>query len=131
MVTHATNIYFIDVAVTNPESATAISQGSSEKALVAANIREKSKISSYKRYLNPDSFKLFIPFILENTGRLSITSIKFIDELCKLDKLDLELSDDVKYYRKKFIEDVNLVLARSNATVMSLYRAAGAVKGIY
>ena len=51
--------------------------------------------------------------------------------MCKLDKLDLENSEPVKWYRTKFISDICVIMARTNATVLLQCRAQGNACGIY
>ena len=82
--------------------------------------------------MKPEPHNLFVPFIAENTGRLSGRAEKFIfGKLSKLDKMDLEASENIKWERLKFLEEVNIRLARTNAEVMSSGRALGHVRGYY
>lgn len=131
MVTSDLEVYFIDLSFTNPACKSAISIGSSVKESVAGNKREREKVSKYNKYLKPEAHGLFIPFIAETTGRLSVAAEKFIQKLCKQDKLDLEVSESIKWERIKFMEEFKIRLVRTNAEVSKLGRAMGHTKGIY
>ena len=131
MVSSGTDIHFIDLSFANPSCKSAINAGSNVKALSAANLRERDKVNKYNKYLKPDAHPLFIPFIVETTGRLSVATEKYIYKLCKQDSLDLEASENIKWERIKFMEELNIRLARTNAEVMIAGRALGNAKGIY
>ena len=131
MVSNDLEVYFIDLSFTNPTCKTSITLGSNSKPYAAANSREKDKIRKYNKYLKAEAHSLFVPFIGETTGRLTTTTFKYIQKLCKLDKFDLELSENIKWERLKFMEELNIRLARTNANVMSRSRAMGYAKGIY
>ena len=62
---------------------------------------------------------------------MSVRAEKYIRKLSKLDKMDLEASENIKWERLKFLEEVNIRLARTNAEVMSSGRALGHARGIY
>jgi hypothetical protein len=131
MVSNNLESYFLDCCFTNPACKTAITSGSHVKESVAASKAERGKVLKYNHYLKPEAYNLFVPFIAETTGRLSVRAEKYIRKLSKLDKMDLEASENIKWERLKFLEEVNIRLARTNAEVMSSGRALGNVRGIY
>jgi hypothetical protein len=53
--------------------------------------------------------------------------VKFIRKLSKLNQIDLEASESIKWERLQFLEEVNIRLARTNAEVMS---AGGALRHV-
>ena len=97
-------------------------KGSSNTPLVAADLKEKDKRYDYKRYLIPEMFEHFVPFALESTGRFGTSATKFVDRVCKLDKLDLAQSDVIRAARWRFLQSVSNILVTSNAIVARLSR---------
>ena len=130
-VTHRIDNYFLDLTGANPCSKSAIQSGSSEKPNVASNLGEKGKIRKYNEYLKPECWNHFIPFAFEYTCRLGVKATQFINELCKLDNLDLASSESVKWNRIKFVEEMNCIMARTNAKVLSECRTKGNALGLY
>jgi hypothetical protein len=122
IVTDGTEKFIIDVAVTEPTCVAAMQKGSSNTPLVAADQKEKDKRYDYKRYLIPEMFEHFVPFALESTGRFGTSATKFVDRVCKLDKLDLAQSDVIRAARWRFLQSVSNILVTSNAIVARLSR---------
>jgi hypothetical protein len=122
IVTDGIEKFIIDVAVTEPTCVVAMQKGSSNTPLVAADQKEKDKRYDYKRYLNQEMFEHFVPFTLESTGRFGRSATKFIDRVCKLDKLDLANSDIIRAARWRFLQSVSNILVTSNAIVARLSR---------
>jgi hypothetical protein len=131
MVSNNLEVYFIDLSFANPACKSAITLGSNVKESAAASRREREKVLKYNKYLKPEAHNLFVPFIGETTGRLSGLTEKFIRKLCKIDKMDLEASENVKWERIKFMEEVSISLASTNAEVMRAGRAMGHANRIY
>lgn len=109
--------FIIDVSVTDPTCKVAIKNGSSSVPSKSASLREKEKRSDYKRYLIPDAYDKFVPFVIESTGRFGQEAMAFIDKICKLDKLDLALDDSIRQARWNFLHSVSNILVTANARV--------------
>jgi hypothetical protein len=122
MITEGTEKFIIDVAVTEPTCEEAIRKGSWNTPLIASDDREKVKNADYKKFLTPEMFQYFVPFALESTGRMGKSAIKFLDRLCKLDKMDLEFSESVRVARQRFLHSVSNILVATSAHVARLTR---------
>jgi hypothetical protein len=117
MITEGTEKFIIDVAVTEPTCEEAIRKGSWNTPLIASDDREKVKNADYKKFLTPEMFQYFVPFALESTGRMGKSAIKFLDRLCKLDKMDLEFSESIRVARQRFLHSVSNILVTTSAWV--------------
>ena len=122
LVTENAERFIIDVAITDPTCAVAIRHGSSNTVLVAAKDKEKSKCADYKKFLTPETFEHFVPFVLESTGRLGTSAKNFIDRICKLDKMDLEYSESTRLARQSFMHAVSNILVSTDAIIARLTR---------
>ena len=125
----------IDVSITDPTCKSAVAYrsniGSHNTPLIAARMREESKHAKYKKYLKPDIYVKFQPFVLEDTGRMSKSSQVWFDKVCKLDRLDLTLNNDIKLLRNAFIEKVNIISVAIKAVMARLSRRNCVTNSIY
>ena len=64
----------------------------------------------------------FVPFVLESTGRFGKAASKFIDKICKLDKLDLALDESIRSARWRFLHSVSNILVTADAHAARLSR---------
>jgi hypothetical protein len=122
LVSENTEKFIIDIAITDPTCAVAIRKGSSDTALVAAKDKEKDKCLDYKKFLTPETFEHFVPFVLESTGRFGTSAKNFIDRICKLDKMDLEYSESTRLARQSFVHSVSNILVSTDAIIARLTR---------
>jgi hypothetical protein len=114
----------LDVSYSNPTSEAAIKAKSDSIPLVSAILREKEKNRKYELFLTHDMFDKFSPFVLETTGRLGTSALKIIDHICKLDRLDFCMSEQIRLARVKFMNTVNNISVIANANVARLCREA-------
>ena len=98
-----------DVAVVDPAAPSYLAKGSDKKEDVAAGQREMDKRAGWQAIGGVEGAH-FIPFVVEATGRLGPSALKFFNE-----KL---ISADGSHIAKLFLLKLNFTIARWNARMV-------------
>ena len=73
----------------------------------------------------------FVPFVGETTGRLSKSSLDFLKDICNTKNIESSMAQDIKWAKKRFQEQVSIVIARANASALSTGRRDGHAHQVY
>jgi len=111
-------VRYIDLGITSPATKTTKILGAVTK-LAAADRYAKSKIIKYKKYLNEESMKYFIPFIFETTGSMGAHAIDFIRTI-KNNKHRLITNGQYKDIYKRFRQEQIILFAKNNSRLLQL-----------
>jgi hypothetical protein len=104
----------VDVSVIHPGAPSFARQA--HVPLSAAHLRERQKISKYRKVAEGES-AMFVPFVLESWGGFGTQALKFVSDVASLARENLSLAQSEPDFRGSMVRCLAIALQVGNAHV--------------
>ena len=115
--TAATQLTFLDVAVTNPSTLSAPSRNGMPVIGSAAAHKETEKNGKYKSSYGEEILRHLIPFVVESTGRLGTAAETFIESMVKRTRVDPRYDQKAKAAKLLLSRQIAATLVEYNSRI--------------
>ena len=120
---HQGAVYYLDISVTNPCTASGLANNSDVRTGAALQVREEEKVRHYEEVLRDLDFPRdhFFPFVLESSGRIGKYAFDFLGVVAELalppEKAHINKAKKLKTFRDR----VQVIMAAKNGDAFALF----------